>query len=144
MWAGGRGRHGIGMNTWFGAVNFRSGERELLLVALLAGEVAQFKSLPKFEGMGWNSDIATVWADSKGPKSEYDRDEIQRLLRGYSEDVGKQLQFLTHCTEKARSLADRLWPVILKAARSLLRTRHFSLGNKQVMRMVAAFAAPAR
>ena len=46
LWVGGRGRHGIGMNTWFGAVNFGSGERDLMLVALLAGEAAQFKSLP--------------------------------------------------------------------------------------------------
>jgi len=138
MWAGGRGRHGIGMNTWFGAVDFCSGERELLLIALLAGQAAQFKSLPRFAEKGWNSDAATVWAGAKGPQSQYDREEIQRLLRGYSDDVGKQLQFLIHCTEKAHSLVDRFWSVILKAARALLKTGHFSLPNKQVIKMIAA------
>jgi hypothetical protein len=98
LWVGGRGRHGIGMNTWFGAVNLGSGERELMLVALLAGEAAQFKSLPKFALKGWDSDFATVWADAKASRSQWDRDEIRKLLRGYSDD-GKQLQCLTKCTE---------------------------------------------
>lgn len=142
MWAGGRGRHGIGLNTWFGAVNFRSGEKELLLIALLAGEAAQFKSLPRFAEKGWNSDAATVWAGTKGPRSQYDRDEIQKLLRGYSNDEGKQLQLLIKCTEKAHSLVDRLWRVILKAAQALLRTRHFSLSNKQIMKMTEQIRLP--
>jgi hypothetical protein len=136
LWVGGRGRHGIGMNTWFGAVNFGSGERDLMLVALLAGEAAQFKSLPKFAHRGWDSDLATVWADAKATRSQWDRDEIQKLLRGYSDDDGKQLQFLAKCTDKAHSLVDEFWPVILKAARSLLRARHFSLGNKQIAKVL--------
>jgi hypothetical protein len=136
LWVGGRGRHGIGMNTWFGAVNFGSGERDLMLVALLAGEAAQFKSLPTFAHRGWDSDLATVWADAKATRSQWDRDEIKKLLRGYSDDDGKQLRLLTKCTDEAQSVVDELWPVILKAARSLLRTRHFSLGNKQIINML--------
>jgi hypothetical protein len=136
LWVGGRGRHGIGMNTFFGAVNFGSGERELMLIALVAGEAAQFKSLPKFANEGWDSDLATVWGDAKATRSQWDRDEIQRLLWGYSDDEEKQLQFLAKCTERAHSLVDELWPVILIAARSLLRTRHFSLRNKQIIKML--------
>jgi hypothetical protein len=140
MWAGGRGRHGIGLNTWFGAVDFRSGERELLLVALLAGDAAQFKSLPRFASKQWKSDSGVVWADSKGPRSQFDRDEIERLVRGYSSDTAKQLQFLNHCTDRAHSLVDRFWTVILRASRSLMKARHFSLANKQLIRMIASFA----
>jgi hypothetical protein len=136
LWAGGRGRHGIGMSTWFGVVDFRSGERELILIALLAGEASQFRSLPRFADKGWDSDLATVWADAKATRSHWDRDEIQKLLLEYSADEGRRLQFLARCTERAHSLVDELWPVILKAARCLLRARHFSLGNKQIAKML--------
>jgi hypothetical protein len=136
LWAGGRGRHGIGMNSWFGAVDFGSGERKLMLTALVAGEASQFKFLPKFSQEGWHSDLATVWADAKAMRSQWDRDEIQKLLRGYSDNEGKQLQLLSECTDRAHSLVDELWPVILKAARFLLRARHFSLGNKQIIKML--------
>jgi hypothetical protein len=136
LWAGGRGRNGIGLNTWFGAVDFGSGERELILTALLAGEASQFRSLKNFAHKGWDSDLAMVWADSKATRSQWDRDEIHRLLRGYSDNEEKQFQFLTKCTDQAHFLVDELWPVILKATRFLLRERHFSLGNKQIIKML--------
>ncbi len=135
VWAGGRG--GLKLKTWYGKVDFQAAERKSMLIALMAGEKAQFKSLQGFSEKGWESDPGTLWMRAKGPQSQYDRDEIKRLLSQFSADEGIQLSLLLECAKATQELVDQHWPLILKVARSLLRARHLSLSNKQVIRLVS-------